>query len=271
MTLKEELKAQNKAAFGSKKGDEFAAYRQAEEKMLATLVFFEGCSYQPYKDIVAVDTIGIGNTKRPDGRKVGKNDRIKDNQELLQYVNAHLESETYPVMKKALKRELSDNETAVIVSLVYNCGPRVLWDKKNNKPTALAEAINAKDNAKIEQEWMKYNYTRKGADRGLTIRRAMEIGIMNGKIKPEELLVCTYGRVNSARIYRAGKLDKSEAVYRYIIETCKRQPGPVMMQKGASFNYGKPVGGFIKGLKGEKGKEKQLSQVIIKESVTQQR
>ncbi|MBO5039323.1 MAG: lysozyme [Alphaproteobacteria bacterium] len=267
MSLRDEMKEQRNAAFDQKTQDSFAAYRQAEQKMVATLVLFEGCSYESYKDIVNIDTIGIGNTKRPDGVKVGARDRIKDNEELLRYVSAHLERETYPCMKQAIKRELNENETAALVSLVYNCGPRVLWDKKRNKPTALAEAINANDKSRIEKEWMKYNYTRKGTDRGLTIRRAMEVGIMNGNIAPEELLVCTYGGVNLARIYRAGKLDKSAAAYQYIKDVCSKTPSPLMMKKYAYFNYGKPVGSFVKGLESSNSKDVALQQVAVRQNM----
>lgn len=252
MSLREELKAQREAAFAPKSQDPYAAYRAAEKEVLATLVFFEGCSYNSYKDIVKVDTIGIGNTRRPDGSRVGAHDRIKDNAELMKYVRAHLEAEVYPVLKKTITRDLSKEETAALVSLIYNCGPRVLLDKKTGKPTALAKAINAHDLPKIEKEWMRYNYTKKGADRGLTIRRALELGVMSGKVKPEELLVCTYDSLNLARLYRGGKLDKSESTYRYIKEVCQQKPSLEKMKKFSYFNYGQPVGRFVNGIRGEK-------------------
>lgn len=119
--------------------DRFVA---AEEDMLLLIAHCEGVRTRAYWDPNGKKwTIGIGNTVRPDGSPVRKFDRIRSQEELMDYFKTHVEKIILPVMEQYLPlKDMNRGEIAAFGSLVYNCGPGVLRGR-NKMPTELSAAF----------------------------------------------------------------------------------------------------------------------------------
>lgn len=167
----------------------------AEKSLLTTLMFYEGCSETAYRCQAGVCTVGIGSTKLPDGSPVTDGYRIKSLNELEQLVKAHIKREIAPVMASCIKRKLQPNERNALISLCYNCGTKVLGEK--GRPSALAKAVNARDNKTVMREFLKYMYiTRKNSktgrkskvlSEGLGVRRCGELYEYLGLLSADEM------------------------------------------------------------------------------------
>lgn len=95
-------------------------------------------------------TIGFGNTRHPDGRKVQKGDKITSEEQLRGYVYHELETDIFPYMAKYLDlSQMRQEEIVAVASMCYNCGPGILststrdsGGRKVRGPSELAKAIN---------------------------------------------------------------------------------------------------------------------------------
>ena len=122
----------------------FKKFQEAEYDMLCLIAHFEGVKVYSYWDPYGkCYTIGIGNTVRPDGKKVTSADRIHDKEELLGYFKQHVENYIYPDMQKYLPlAEMTTQEIAALGSLFYNCGSGILHEK-DGTPTYMADVIDS--------------------------------------------------------------------------------------------------------------------------------
>ena len=215
---------------------------ELDAKTIQLLVFFEGCSKEAYQDCVGVWTVGIGNTKRPDGSKVTSKDKADTPEKISQYVQEHLKQETNPVINRQIKRSLKTAERAALTSLIYNCGPKVL--EVNGRPTALARAINSNDTEAISRNFLKYCFAGKKYRNELAVRRYMELAVYKGLMDVSNLYVCSYGAVKASKltINRRPKFDK--ATLDYVKEVCTATPDAEKVAKLSWFGYGKKVAEF---------------------------
>ena len=108
-------------------------FENARYDMLCFIAHCEGVKARAYWDPKGkCYTIGIGNTIRPDGKKVRAGDFIKNEEELLQYFNTHLDKYMFNDMKNYLPLDSMEKAEIVAVgSLVYNCGSGILKTKNN--------------------------------------------------------------------------------------------------------------------------------------------
>ena len=114
----------------------------AEEDMLLLIAHCEGVRTRAYWDPNGKKwTLGFGNTVRPDGSSVRRFDRIRSQEELMDYFKTHVEKIILPVMEQYLPlKDMNRGEIAAFGSLVYNCGPGVLRGR-NKVPTELSAAF----------------------------------------------------------------------------------------------------------------------------------
>lgn len=120
-----------------------AKFRAAEHDMLCLIAHCEGVKVNAYWDPHGrVWTIGFGNTVRPDGKPVRKGDRIKSEEELMQYFTAHIEGKMYEDMCAYLNMDsMSNAEIVAMGSFLYNCGSGILR-KKDGSPSEITIAAN---------------------------------------------------------------------------------------------------------------------------------
>lgn len=123
--------------------DKLAKFRAAEHDMLCLIAHCEGVKVNAYWDPHGrVWTIGFGNTVRPDGRPVRRGDRIKSEEELMQYFTAHIEGKMFEDMDAYLNMDaMSNAEIVAMGSFLYNCGSGILR-KKDGSPSEIALAAN---------------------------------------------------------------------------------------------------------------------------------
>lgn len=167
--------------------DRFVA---AEEDMLLLIAHCEGVRTRAYWDPNGKKwTIGIGNTVRPDGSPVRKFDRIRSQEELMDYFKTHVEKIILPVMEQYLPlKDMNRGEIAAFGSLVYNCGPGVLRGR-NKMPTELSAAFARykKDGREEDKDTVKKLINAKIYAKGralpqLHYRRNLETRILFGDI-----------------------------------------------------------------------------------------
>lgn len=167
--------------------DRFVA---AEEDMLLLIAHCEGVRTRAYWDPNGKKwTIGIGNTVRPDGSPVRKFDRIRSQEELMDYFKTHVEKIILPVMEQYLPlKDMNRGEIAAFGSLVYNCGPGVLRSR-NKMPTELSAAFARykKDGREEDKNIVKKLINAKIYAKGralpqLRYRRDLETRILFGDI-----------------------------------------------------------------------------------------
>lgn len=167
--------------------DRFVA---AEEDMLLLIAHCEGVRTRAYWDPNGKKwTIGIGNTVRPDGSPVRSFDRIRSQEELMDYFKTHVEKIILPVMEQYLPlKDMNRGEIAAFGSLVYNCGPGVLRGR-NKMPTELSAAFARykKDGREEDKNIVKKLINAKIYAKGralpqLRYRRDLETRILFGDI-----------------------------------------------------------------------------------------
>ena len=167
--------------------DRFVA---AEEDMLLLIAHCEGVRTRAYWDPNGKKwTIGIGNTVRPDGSPVRSFDRIRSQEELMNYFKTHVEKIILPVMEQYLPlKDMNCGEIAAFGSLVYNCGPGVLRGR-NKTPTELSAAFARykKDGREEDKNIVKKLINAKIYAKGralpqLRYRRDLETRILFGDI-----------------------------------------------------------------------------------------
>ena len=128
---------------------------------------FEGCRLEAYQCSAKVWTIGWGNTYYEDKRPVKKGDKITQDQanKLFEMVM----NEFAIMVRKALTKELNDNQFSALVCFAYNVG------LGNLKKSTLLRKVNANPNDEtIAVEFAKW--TRAGGKvlNGLVRRRKAE-------------------------------------------------------------------------------------------------
>lgn len=162
----------------------------AEEDMLLLIAHCEGVRTRAYWDPNGKKwTIGIGNTVRPDGSPVRSFDRIRSQEELMDYFKTHVEKIILPVMEQYLPlKDMNRGEIAAFGSLVYNCGPGVLRGR-NKTPTELSAAFARykKDGREEDKNIVKKLINAKIYAKGralpqLRYRRDLETRILFGDI-----------------------------------------------------------------------------------------
>ena len=128
---------------------------------------YEGLRLTAYKCSANVDTIGYGNTFYEDGTKVKPGDKITLDRanKLFDFI-----IEKFAVkVKELIKKDVTDNQFAALVSFGYNCGTAAL------AKSTLLKKVNANPNdPTIKDEFMKW--TKAGGKQltGLVKRRASE-------------------------------------------------------------------------------------------------
>lgn len=128
---------------------------------------FEGCRLEAYQCSAKVWTIGWGNTYYQDKRPVKQGDKITQKQadELFEMVM----NEFAIMVRKALTKELNENQFSALVCFAYNVGIG------NLKRSTLLRKVNANpDDETIKAEFLRW--TRAGGKvlRGLVRRRTAE-------------------------------------------------------------------------------------------------
>lgn len=169
--------------------------KSAQKLMLYVIAHFEGMKSVAYWDNIGkVWTIGIGNTVRPDGTPVQKGDRIRTEEEALDYVYAHIDANMADDMVTFLPLEkMSKEEIAIIGSLLYNCGSGILHKEDNSLSdfALLAEKYFTTRSDSIAKEfdasYLNYCHAKKKLNPTLLERRKNELTLLhNIKITLDE-------------------------------------------------------------------------------------
>jgi lysozyme len=128
---------------------------------------FEGCRLQAYQCSAKVWTIGWGNTYYQDKRPAKQGDVITQAQanELFEMVM----NEFAIVVRKALTKEINENQFSALVCFAYNVGIG------NLKKSTLLRKVNINPNDEsIADEFAKWNKAGGKVLNGLTRRRLAE-------------------------------------------------------------------------------------------------
>lgn len=165
--------------------------KNAQELMLYVIAHFEGMKCKAYFDNAAkIWTINIGNTVRPDGKKVRCGDLIHNEQEALDYVSAHVDKHMANDMIKYLPLDkMTQEEIAVMGSLFYNCGSGILRnkDKTPSEFAKMASEYFTTHGDSISEEFDKAFLNRckvKGKiNKVVQERRKNELTFLHGDIK----------------------------------------------------------------------------------------
>jgi len=234
-----------------------------KEALISALMFYEGCTTTAYKCAAGVCTVGIGNTKFPDGTPVAFGYEIKDKGELEKLVTAHVEKEIEPVMNTGIKRRLASREKNSLISLCYNCGAKVL--ENNNKRTRLAAAVETNNKNVIVQEFLKYVYiTRKNKktgkkqkvySEGLAVRRCLELFVYFGYISESNIKDFYIGGYRGLKLSDFAKktgsgyiLKTDLATIKKIKQHCSKTPLPEEAAETAWFGGDKTVREYLNSL-----------------------
>lgn len=128
---------------------------------------FEGLKLKSYLCSAGVWTIGYGNTKHIDGRKVGKNEQIT--LEYAQTLFEHFADEFAEYVDHYIKSNVNQNQFNALVSFAYNVGISAF------KGSTLLKRVNINPNdAMIAKEFLKWNRAGGRVIDGLTNRRIKE-------------------------------------------------------------------------------------------------
>lgn len=128
---------------------------------------FEGCKLEAYQCSAKMWTIGWGNTYYQDKRSVNQGDKITQQQadELFEMIM----NEFSMMVRKVLKKEISENKFSAIVCLAYNIG------MGNLKASTLLKKVNINpDDPTIPREFLRWNKAGGKVLNGLTRRRQAE-------------------------------------------------------------------------------------------------
>lgn len=91
------------------------------EKGLTLIKQFEGFRAKPYLDSAGIPTIGFGTTYYPTGKNVTLADPEVTRQQAAEYLKAHIDTITGPVLSQ-LPAGLNQNQVDALISFVYNLG-----------------------------------------------------------------------------------------------------------------------------------------------------
>ena len=128
---------------------------------------FEGCKLQAYQCSAKVWTIGWGNTYYQDKRPVKQGDKVTQEQanELFEMIMNEFAIE----VRKALTKEVSENQFSALVCFAYNVGIG------NLKKSTLLRKVNVNPNDEtIALEFAKWNKAGGKVLNGLVRRRKAE-------------------------------------------------------------------------------------------------
>jgi len=128
---------------------------------------FEGCKLQAYQCSAKVWTIGWGNTYYQDKRPVKQGDKVTQEQanELFEMIMNEFSIE----VRKALTKEVSENQFSALVCFAYNVGIG------NLKKSTLLRKVNVNPNDEtIALEFAKWNKAGGKVLNGLVRRRKAE-------------------------------------------------------------------------------------------------
>ena len=165
--------------------------KNAQELMLYVIAHFEGMKSKAYYDKAAgIWTINLGNTVRPDGKKVRSSDRIHNGQEALDYVSAHVNKHMADNMIEYLPlHKMSKEEIAIIGSLCYNCGTGILRNK-DKSPSRFAKTASeyftthgdsiAKE---FDKAFLNYCKVKQKVNTVVQERRKNELTFLHGDVK----------------------------------------------------------------------------------------
>lgn len=130
---------------------------------------YEGFSSKPYLCPAGVWTIGYGNTKYPNGIRVGKNDPGISNEEALQLLSLTVEKEFLPkVIELSPILKQHPNKLAAVLSFCYNLGAGAYAN------STLRKKVNALQFAEASKEFHKWVLASGRKLQGLVRRRAEE-------------------------------------------------------------------------------------------------
>lgn len=130
---------------------------------------YEGFSSKPYLCPAGVWTIGYGNTKYPDGIRVGKNDPSISEKEALQLLSLTVEKEFLPkVLELSPILKQHPNKLAAILSFCYNLGAGAYAN------STLRKKVNASQFEQASKEFSKWVMASGKKLNGLVKRRAEE-------------------------------------------------------------------------------------------------
>lgn len=229
--------------------DTFSRFREAEKHAFPLLVFFEGCSFEAYKDCNGIPTIGIGNITFPDGRKVTIKDKLKNSGEMYAMVSSYLEKRAYPLLNKYITRRLEPEEMAALISLSYNCGAEIFED--GGRPSRFARLIN--DGAPVEdlaRAFLRKSYSRKGFNKGLAVRRCMEVLYAEKALTFEDFqnfYICSYDKLNYKDLsacLKAGDREGMRKAAAHVRRVCSAVPDPETAKKREWFGGNRKVSFF---------------------------
>lgn len=130
---------------------------------------YEGFSAKPYLCPAGVWTIGYGNTKYPNGIRVGKNDPSISEKEALQMLSFTVEKEFLPkVLELSPILKQHPNKLAAILSFCYNLGAGAYAN------STLRKKVNASQFEQASKEFSKWVMASGKKLNGLVKRRAEE-------------------------------------------------------------------------------------------------
>lgn len=165
--------------------------KKAQELMLYVIAHFEGMKCKAYYDKAArIWTINIGNTVRPDGKKVRCGDRIHNEQEALDYVSTHVDKHMADDMIEYLPlHKMSQEEIAVMGSLFYNCGSGILRNK-DKSPSEFAQMASEyftthgdSISKEFDKSFLNYCKVKGRINKVVQERRTNELTLLHGDIK----------------------------------------------------------------------------------------
>lgn len=186
--LAERIKQLNDSVITEQKKENL---KESQKLMLYVIAHFEGMKCKAYWDKAAkIWTIGIGNTVRPDGKRVTRNDCIRTEEEALNYVSAHIDKKMADDMIDYLPLDkMSKEEIAVIGSLLYNCGSSILRDKQGN-PSEFAQCATEyftthsdTSTKEFDAQYLNYCHVKKVVNKVVQERRKNELTFLHGDVK----------------------------------------------------------------------------------------
>ena len=130
---------------------------------------YEGFSAKPYLCPAGVWTIGYGNTKYPNGIRVGKNDPSISEKEALQMLSLTVEKEFLPkVLELSPVLKQHPCKLAAVLSFCYNLGAGAYAN------STLRKKVNSLQFAEAGKEFHKWVMASGRKLQGLVKRRAEE-------------------------------------------------------------------------------------------------
>jgi len=125
---------------------------------------FESCKLKVYTDIGGHPTIGWGHRTDKDGLMSIRQDQA----DALLKVDA---LRAIACLRNSVKISLFQNEIDALASLVFNIGCQAFITSH------LLKAINGRDRAEIEKQWLEWDHVNGKRVKGLTKRRAAEFAL----------------------------------------------------------------------------------------------